>query len=179
MSSTDEEWRDIVGYEGAYEVSDHGTVRSVDRVSTDGSKRRGKILKPWDIGSGHLAVSLYRGSKRAHRQVHRLVCEAFHGPAPAGKPFVLHWDDVSDNNHASNLRWGTAKENGEDSRRNERRTYLFAEKEHCTHGHELSEENSFYRPNRRNRECRQCMRDRSKGYYWAKKGLKDASTDND
>lgn len=169
MSSTDEEWRPVVGWEGSYEVSDHGRIRSVPRVATNGSNRSGKVLKPCDIGSGHLSVSLYRGSKRTHRQIHRLVCEAFHGPQPEDKPFVLHWDDVPDNNHATNLRWGTAKENSADSRRNGRRIYEFAVKESCIHGHELNEENSFYRPNRRNRECRQCMRDRRKRDYWARK----------
>jgi len=49
---------------------------------------------------------------------HRLVCEAFHGPAPAGKPLVLHFNDVKTDNRAINLRWGNAAENMADAERN-------------------------------------------------------------
>ena len=45
------------------------------------------------------------------KKVHRLVCEAFHGPAPVGSPVVIHLDENGLNNNASNLRWGTQKEN--------------------------------------------------------------------
>lgn len=44
-------------------------------------------------------------------KVHRLVCEAFHGPAPEGKPYVLHRDEDCANNKPRNLKWGTQKEN--------------------------------------------------------------------
>ena len=44
-------------------------------------------------------------------KVHRMVCEAFHGPAPAGKPYVLHIDENAHNNRPENLKWGTQKEN--------------------------------------------------------------------
>lgn len=168
MSSTDEEWRPVVGYEGYYEVSNWGNVRSVDRVITSGAKRKGAMLTPWKFGIGHLSVSLNRGRSKKNKQVHRLVAEAFL-PNPEGYPIVRHLDDVPDHNHVSNLRWGTYSENSYDAIRNGGRTYPFAEKSECINGHELNEENSFYRKNRRQRECRQCMRDRAKRYYWKKK----------
>ena len=52
--------------------------------------------------------TLYRGK---NYKVHRLICEAFHGPAPDGKPIVIHLDEDATNNAPSNLRWGTQKEN--------------------------------------------------------------------
>jgi hypothetical protein len=44
-------------------------------------------------------------------KIHRLVCEAFHGPAPEGRPYVIHLDENAHNNKPENLRWGTQKEN--------------------------------------------------------------------
>lgn len=52
--------------------------------------------------------------------MHRLVCEAWHGAPPVDRPLSCHRDDDKDNNHFTNLYWGTHKENGEDSHRNGR-----------------------------------------------------------
>ena len=49
--------------------------------------------------------------KLGNIKIHRAVCEAFHGPAPEGKPIVLHLDEDATNNRPENLRWGTQKEN--------------------------------------------------------------------
>jgi hypothetical protein len=59
----------------------------------------------WD---GWRFIYVYRG--KTYR-VARLVCEAFHGPSPAGMPYCLHRDENAANNHYSNLKWGTQKEN--------------------------------------------------------------------
>lgn len=104
------EWKPVVGYEGRYSVSDDGRVWS---------HIRGRELRP-AVGSRDqraLCVLYLDGRPKSH-YVHRLVCEAFHGPAPEGKTWVLHWDDDPTNNNASNLRWGSPKENSADAWRN-------------------------------------------------------------
>ena len=112
-----EQWQPILGYEGLYEVSDSGRVRSLDRIVRAGSRwgphlRRqpGKVLRPGSQTSGHLLVQLSRdGVSSAHR-VHRLVLEAFIGPCPEGME-CCHDDGIPTNNDISNLRWGTKKSN--------------------------------------------------------------------
>lgn len=116
-------WRPVVGYEAAYEVSDHGRVRSVDRQVPHGRGggsrfRRGQLLRPGPTSTGHLTVALGKGNSRL---VHHLVLEAFVGPRPP-KPFEgLHFDDCPANNHLSNLRWGTRSANLHDAVRNGRK----------------------------------------------------------
>lgn len=121
-----EEWRAVVGFEGSYEVSDQGRVRSLDRMLpwkrtlrtgtvVDCFRRHaGHILVPQAKEAGHLWVQLGRGNQV---YVHHLVLEAFVGPAPAGM-IGLHWDDVPANNHLQNLRWDTRAANVADFVRN-------------------------------------------------------------
>ena len=115
-----ETWRPVVGYEGFYEVSDLGKVRSVDRVfvRADGQRqgRRGRVLVPVLAGRtlSYESITLRHGRRRA---VHVLVCEAFHGPRPTPEHEVAHWDGDSRNNRAANLRWATRAENSEDAQR--------------------------------------------------------------
>lgn len=110
-----EEWRPVAGFEGLYEVSDHGRVRSVRAGNHVNKRLQGKVLKERTNKVGYPVVSLYRGGKatRKERTVHRLVLEAFVGPAPDGCE-VLHGDGTKINNHLSNLRWGTRSENMRD-----------------------------------------------------------------
>lgn len=102
-------WRPIAGLESRYEVSDRGRVRT---LSTYRLRYRGLILKPWIQNKGYHYVS-HRDTS-THRRicyaVHRLVLDAFVGPCPDGKQ-VAHGDGNPCNNHISNLRWATAKEN--------------------------------------------------------------------
>lgn len=113
-----EEWRPVAGFEGRYEVSSLGNVRSWVYSSGKGVHRREtpRLLKPGRTKKGHLYVFLGRGNRRS---VHSLVCEAFHGTRPVGMQ-VCHWNDIPDDNRAENLRWGTPKDNTADSRRNGR-----------------------------------------------------------
>ena len=110
-----EEWRDIKGYEGRYQVSNMGRVKSLERIvaSKSGSKRtiQGRILKLETKRTGYLRVKLYDSSgKMKNFLVHRLVCEAFH-ENPEDKPCVNHIDENKANNAAINLEWCTHKEN--------------------------------------------------------------------
>lgn len=109
-----EEWRAVVGYEGQYEVSNLGRVRSLDRTAKirGGSFRavKGQELKPLNHSCGYLAVSL---GHRNQKLIHVLVAEAFLGPRPGGSD-VRHLDGDPRNNWVSNLSYGTRSENMRD-----------------------------------------------------------------
>lgn len=100
-----EEWKDIVGFEGSYQVSNLGMVRSLAHYVKNGHGRRlvyGKILKPYKSSHGYLFVAL--GKKAKHRSVHRLVATAFI-QNPQNLPDVNHKDENKSNNVSSNLEW--------------------------------------------------------------------------
>ena len=118
-----EVWRDVKGYEGLYQVSSDGRVKSLERTYIDkiGRERyvKERILKPVIDRYGYLLVSLYAGGKQKNHTVHRLVCEAFH-ENPDYKPQVNHINEIKTDNRASNLEWATARENSNFGTRNER-----------------------------------------------------------
>ena len=108
-----EEWRSIEGYEGLYQVSSLGRVRSCDRfVNSNGGTRlhKGKVLKPGMYRVGYLHVVLCKEGKPTAFSVHRLVYEAFHGKIPEGMQ-VNHIDEDKSNNSLNNLNLMTPKEN--------------------------------------------------------------------
>ncbi|TXH13452.1 MAG: HNH endonuclease [Hyphomicrobiaceae bacterium] len=103
----DEEWIDITGYEGLYQVSSLGRVRSLDRivVAKDGKRFpfRGKILRSYTDRYGYSIVNLYRGTDgMTAMKVHRLVASAFHG-ADVDGCHVHHTDKDKNNNTLANL----------------------------------------------------------------------------
>ena len=138
-----EQWKPVYGYEGIYEVSSHGRVRSVDRTVTysDGRVRRykGKNLSATLSPGGYPCVSLYSQGKEKKRYVHSLVAEAFIGTRPKGME-VCHNDGDPANNHLDNLRYDTHSDNMLDSVRHG--TNPSTAKTHCPRGHELSAENN-------------------------------------
>ena len=110
-------WKDIPGYEGMYQASIYGEIRSLDRKNVRKSKGgkiynhsiRGKILQAGRYcKSGHLSVVLGRGTNG--RPVHQLICLTFIGQCPEGLE-VLHTDGNPLNNNLSNLRYGSRTEN--------------------------------------------------------------------
>lgn len=117
MQSTPESWKPVVGYEGLYEVSDHGRVRSLNRTvqTTRGPWRyRGKEIALCEDRKRYLWVSLYRpGASPKVGKAHRLVAEAFIGPCPPGN-ILCHSDGDVQNNHVRNLRWDTPQSNSAD-----------------------------------------------------------------
>lgn len=119
----EEIWKPVVGYEGLYEVSNIGRVRSLARIveCNGGRKRKLKtrILRQSCAPSGYYMVTLHKKGKQKSGLVHRLVCEAFI-PKPLGKDEVNHKDENSKNNNATNLEWVTAKENNNYGTRQER-----------------------------------------------------------
>ena len=114
-----EEWRDVVGYEGLYQVSNQGRVKSLERKDCLGRTVKGRILKPGMVGSGYLMISLCTGGKQKMFSVHRLVCQAFH-ENPDNKSDVNHINEDKTDNRACNLEWSTRKENLNHGSRNER-----------------------------------------------------------
>lgn len=163
-----ERWRPIPGWEGLYEVSDLGRVRSVDRVIvTDaGVEKRlqARILKS-GMNRRHRHVALCRGDGGRSFRVHRLVMEAFVGDLPEGME-VRHLDDDPDNNRLSNLVYGTRSENVLDRVRNG--THHMANRTHCSNGHEFTRDNTVIRTGG-GRRCRQCKRDAGREYMRSKR----------
>ncbi|WP_414021392.1 NUMOD4 motif-containing HNH endonuclease [Microbacterium aurugineum] len=118
--SAPERWCPVPGYEGLYEVSDQGRVRSLDRIGLAGQRLTGRTLRPQrNSKSGHVVVALYRDGRKSFRKVHQVVAEAFIGPRPLGA-LTRHLNDVADDNRAVNLAYGTHADNLADARRNGR-----------------------------------------------------------
>lgn len=103
-------WKDVVGYEGLYEVSNKGNVYSVERMDALGRERGGRVLKPKYNNRGYLMVSLYKNGELKNRTVHRIVAEAFI-PNPKGFLEINHKDENKSNNEFSNLEWCTREYN--------------------------------------------------------------------
>lgn len=107
-------WKDVSGYEGLYQVSNLGEVRSLGRYINSGitDKRflRGRTLKPKVRKEGYLEVALYKNHRKKWITVHRLVAKTFI-PDPEHLPQVNHKDENKENNKVGNLEWCSAQYN--------------------------------------------------------------------
>ena len=100
-------WKDIAGYEGYYQVSNLGRVKSVSRKVSNGHgmvAKEERILQPNTLAKGYYQVTLYNGETRKCFQVHRLVASAFI-PNVDGYPQVNHRNGDKQDNRADNLEW--------------------------------------------------------------------------
>lgn len=137
-----EEWRPVTGFEGRYEVSDQGRVRSLPRP-----RSRGGLLNAW-VNNHYLRVCLGRRGM----SVHRLVAGAFLPPAGTGQDQVRHLNGDPMDNRATNLAWGTASENASDKIVHGTNPQL--RRTHCPQGHPYDAANTYMF--RGARQCKAC-----------------------
>jgi hypothetical protein len=142
-----ETWMPVHGFEGLYEVSDLGNVRSFARGWD------GRPLRSSPNGRGYMSVNFWKGNRATSHRVHRLVLEAFVGLPPDGME-GCHNDGNKRNNQLSNLRWDTRSANARDKGRHGNDPN--ASKSHCPSGHPYDSENTYYRPT--GRGCNECRR---------------------
>lgn len=117
----EEVWKDVLGYEGYYQVSNLGRYRSLDRhANVGGGGRRlvkGRIMKSVKCQNGYQEATFHVGGKRTARLLHRVVATAFI-PNPENLPEINHKDEDITNNCVDNLEWCTSKYNANYGSRN-------------------------------------------------------------
>ena len=152
-------WGPVRDFQG-YEVSDTGSIQSVDRIVIDSLGRqaryRGRVLKQIRDSAGYAVVNLSLNGKSYRRRVHELVADAFLGPRPPGLE-VCHGPNGTGDNSVGNLRYDTHTENVRDSVRG--RTHWESAKTECPKGHEYTPENTRWcrrGDGRGFRQCREC-----------------------
>lgn len=154
---TAERWLPAVGYEGMYDVSDHGRVRS---WATYNRPQVPAFLTPYlSKQTGYYYVKLQVDGNAANPTLHKLITSAFFGPRPEGL-VVRHLDGDPTNNSLDNLRYGTPSENNFDTVRHGRSKE--ANQTECKRGHAFTTENTRLetRPGGRvARRCLTCQRD--------------------
>ena len=109
-----EMWRSIKGYEGLYEISNKGRVKSLARYYKAFGYRKiiieEKIMSPVESPQGYYQIGLSKEGAKKHVQIHRLVAQAFI-PNPQSLPFINHKDENKKNNCVDNLEWCTPEYN--------------------------------------------------------------------
>lgn len=121
-------WKDVVGYEGLYQVSNLGNVKSLDRKRFNGrvmANKKGQIMKQYVLKDGYCSTRLCKDGEVKNHLIHRLVAIAFL-PNPQNLPQVNHKDENKQNNKLNNLEWcdrlynnnyGTTKERNSKSKK--------------------------------------------------------------
>lgn len=108
----EEVWRDVVGYEGRYQVSNQGRARSLDWVYPSGRRHKGIVLQPAPDKDGYMLITLHKGGKQKVPRLHRLVAEAFlPKELDKSKNQINHKNEVKSDNNVDNLEWVTQTEN--------------------------------------------------------------------
>lgn len=161
-----ERWLPVVGWEGFYEVSDHGRIKTLQRITR--LHHGGLRIEPEGIRRlanhnqfGYKLVLLSAGKRRTTKLVHSLVLEAFVGPRPPGMVCCHNNGDPADN-RLENLRWDTQSSNLFDAVKHG--THTLSNKTHCVHGHEYTAANTIW-TKKGWRQCRECKRAFDKRYY--------------
>lgn len=162
-STQNEQWLDIPGYEGYYQVSSMGRVKTLHRVTIRNNgwpiTVREKIRKLFLDKRGYWRVSLRKPGQNTHHLVHRLVLEAFVGPCPEGME-ACHNDGDPGNAKLSNLRWDSSSSNNFDIVKHG--NHFAKNKTHCPQGHLLASFNVVASYARRgHRKCLSCARARA------------------
>lgn len=157
-------WKPVTNWEGYYEVSNHGRVRSldVDRLDRNGRawRKKGCIHGEHSKPNGYIYVNLKSAPRKQRRYVHQLVLESFVGPRPAGHE-ACHENGIRSDNRLENLRWDTVSENRLDIKRMGRHNE--GSKTHCDNEHEFTTKNTkLYGPRSDWRRCITCRRERRK-----------------
>lgn len=163
-----ERWLPVVGYEGQYDVSDHGRIRSVDRTVTQldrwgnqtTRRLKGRVLrtgrtKKRNGSPGYLFVKM---PGNVTLLVHRAVLEAFRGPCPPRMKDGAHKDDDPTNNRLDNLEWDSRLGNQRTAVKNGRN--YNANKTRCDNGHDFTPENTILglsANGQPRRDCRACQ----------------------
>lgn len=109
----EEIWKDIKGWEGLYQISNKGRVKSLTKVTKFGNRlkvNKEMILKPTIGKRGYYTVNFFDGDRSKTATLHRLIAEAFI-PNPENKPCIDHINTIKTDNRIENLRWVTNKEN--------------------------------------------------------------------
>lgn len=165
------DWRAIPGYEGCYEVSDDGRVRSLlRRIAVVAGPRKSTEVPAREMSltadsRGYQGVGLAKdGLVRTHR-VHRLVLLAFVGPPPQGSGYGCHNNGDPSDNRLENLRWDTPAANQAD-----RKSHGTSHRTHCKNGHEFTEENTLRHGVKGVRRCRACRTEYLASYRSSRAG---------
>ena len=114
-----EVWKDILGYEGFYKVSNKGNIYSVERRDTLGRKIGGRTLRPTSDTHGYHQIGLCKNGIEKKELIHKLVAQAFI-PNQNNYLEINHKDENKTNNHVENLEWCTREHNNNYGTRNER-----------------------------------------------------------